>query len=132
MRSIEGMDGWMDTWASTEHSHAYIPKQTGIQVTRRGGHQRPSLLFDPKQAADIDTHAVHAMAVEGLEALLADGADPRLGRYREVSFNRIERSIEHAVPTDWRIQFIYTPYILRRRSSRTRAGPWCGSCRRAR
>jgi hypothetical protein len=57
---------------------------TGIQVTRRGGHQRPSLLFDQKQAADIDTHAVHAMAVEGLEALLAEGADPRLGRYREV------------------------------------------------
>ena len=58
--------------------------RAGIQVTRRGGHQRPSLLFDPKQAADIDTHAVHAMAVEGLEALLADGADPRLGPFREV------------------------------------------------
>jgi len=53
-------------------------------VTRRGGHQRPSLLFDAKQAADIDTHVVHAMAVEGLEALLAEGADPRLGRFREV------------------------------------------------
>lgn len=81
-----------DRFALTDHKRK--PSiETGIQVTRRGGHQRPSLLFDQKQAADIDTHAVHAMAVEGLEALLAEGADPRLGRYREVRVCVLSSSI---------------------------------------
>lgn len=53
-----------------------------IQATRRGGQQRPSLLFDSKKAADVDIYTIHNMAITGLDELCEH--DPRFEEFRQV------------------------------------------------
>jgi len=69
----------------------------GIQATRRGGQQRPSILFDGKEAADVDTFTVHQLACEGLERLAAH--EPRLGPFRSTLFSDESQSFVRELQT---------------------------------
>lgn len=46
---------------------------------------RPSLLFDPRQAADVSLHTIHAAALEGLDRLVE--MDKRFASFRNTLFS---------------------------------------------
>ncbi|EKU22544.1 U3 small nucleolar RNA-associated protein 10, partial [Nannochloropsis gaditana CCMP526] len=76
---------------------AGVATSSGIQATRRGGQQRPSILFDGKEAADVDTFTVHQLACEGLERLAAH--EPRLGPFRSTLFSDESQSFVRELQT---------------------------------
>ncbi|KAL2316770.1 hypothetical protein Fmac_030646 [Flemingia macrophylla] len=53
---------------------------------------RPSILFDPKEAADIDIEAIFSIALQGLEVLV--GSDERFGKYKNDLFSHRSKELD--------------------------------------
>ncbi|KAK9292213.1 hypothetical protein L1049_020175 [Liquidambar formosana] len=53
---------------------------------------RPSVLYDPKEAADIDINTVHSIALSGLEVLV--GIDERFRSYKNDLFSHKSRELD--------------------------------------
>ncbi|KAF5456234.1 hypothetical protein F2P56_025737 [Juglans regia] len=58
---------------------------------------RPSILFDPKEAADIDVDTILATALQGLEVLI--GIDERFRNYKNDLFSHRSRELDREVMT---------------------------------
>lgn len=53
---------------------------------------RPSILFDPKEAADIDLETIYSIALKGLEVLI--GTDGRFRKYKDDLFNPRNKELD--------------------------------------
>ncbi|XP_058086889.1 uncharacterized protein At3g06530 isoform X2 [Magnolia sinica] len=53
---------------------------------------RPSVIFDPKEAADIDVETILSIAVSGLEVLIK--SDTRFGKYKDTLFSHKSRELD--------------------------------------
>ncbi|KAK7300089.1 hypothetical protein RJT34_10922 [Clitoria ternatea] len=53
---------------------------------------RPSILFDPKQAADIDIETIHTIALQGLEVLI--GHEERFRNYKNDLFSHKSKELD--------------------------------------
>ena len=73
-----------------------FPK-SAIQASRRGGQQRPSLLFDSKEAADVDTYTIHQLACDGLALLIE--REPRLTTFRSTLLSDDSQSLVRELQT---------------------------------
>ncbi|XP_077219422.1 ARM repeat superfamily protein isoform X2 [Tasmannia lanceolata] len=64
----------------------------GETEQRKRPFTRPSLIFDPKEAADIDLETILTIALSGLEALIE--RDHRFGNYQNTLFSQKSRELD--------------------------------------
>jgi U3 small nucleolar RNA-associated protein 10 len=86
---------------------AIRPSKTGVRGAGGGLVQRPSLLFTPSEAAELDSDAIYSIGISGLAEL--SKLDPTLTKFEKTLFIRsgTEFRREHQTQDVIRVRFFY-------------------------